>query len=69
MNTLHPFTSSFDPDPALSDHDRIARRAHELWHELGCPQNQDLAIWLEAEAEVHAIEQKTFRHPRLPTSS
>ena len=66
MNTINPFTSSFDSDPSLSEHDQIARRAHEIWRELGCPQNQDLAIWLEAEAEVHATAQKTFRHPRLP---
>ena len=64
MNTLNPFTASLDP--SLSDHDRIAHRAHEIWCELGRPQNQDLAIWLEAEAEVHATEQKTFRHPRRP---
>jgi hypothetical protein len=69
MNSLHPFTPSLDPDSTLSDHDRIARRAQEIWRELGCPQNQDLAIWLEAEAEVHAVAQKTFRHPRLPTST
>ena len=69
MNTLHPFTPSLDPDSPLPDHDRIALRAQQIWRELGCPQNQDLAIWLEAEAEVHAIDQKTLRHPHLPTSS
>lgn len=38
-----------------SDRDaEIARRAHALWVEEGMPTGQDLAHWLQAEAELAA---------------
>ena len=46
-------------------HEAIARRAQELWIEQGCPENCDETIWLEAEAELMAIQQKRYRHPHL----
>lgn len=66
MDTLIPF-----PLPAATDnperiHELTTRRAEELWRQLGCPQNQDLAIWLEAEAEIRAMREHSFRHPRSP---
>lgn len=45
--------------------EEITRRAQELWREQGRPLNCDLAIWLEAEAELHAIKHKVYRHPHL----
>lgn len=47
-------------------HDAIAQRARELWLAQGCPAGCDVAIWLEAEAELVAIQQKRFRHPQFP---
>lgn len=46
-------------------HEDIIRRAQELWRAQGCPRNCDLAIWLEAEAELQAIKKKVYRHPHL----
>ncbi len=43
----------------------IACRARQLWEEQGCPKNCDKAIWLEAEAELIAIQEKRYRHPHL----
>jgi hypothetical protein len=56
-------------DPGATEHSvtpqAIAERARELWLAQGCPENCDEAIWLEAEAELIAIQQKRFRHPHL----
>lgn len=46
-------------------HEAIANRAQELWTEQGCPEHCDEAIWLEAEAELLAIQQGRYRHPNL----
>ncbi|HTJ78067.1 MAG TPA: DUF2934 domain-containing protein [Rariglobus sp.] len=46
-------------------HEDIALRARELWAEQGCPENCDEIIWLEAEAELLAIQQRRYRHPHL----
>lgn len=32
----------------------IARRAHEVWQQRGCPQGDDLRDWLDAEREIAA---------------
>lgn len=50
-------------DDYLVTHEHIAARARELWAEQGCPQNRDENIWLEAEAELLALQQRRFRHP------
>lgn len=33
-------------------HDAISQRAREIWHARGCPDNQSVEIWLEAEREL-----------------
>ena len=35
-------------------HDDIARQAHHLWEERGCPDGCDTDIWLEAERRMKA---------------
>ena len=66
MDTLIPFPLPADTDNPAQTHELITRRAEELWRSLGRPENQDLAIWLEAEAEIRAIRERAFRHPRSP---
>ncbi len=34
-------------------HEEIARRAHELWEQEGCPHGKDAEHWLEAERQLH----------------
>lgn len=69
-NTLHHYPPTIDPtSERVATHEAIAERAKRLWLEQGCPQNCDEAIWLEAEAELLAIEQKRFRHPHLQLQS
>lgn len=68
MDTLLPFPSLSEADDPARLHELISRRAREIWFELGCPKNEDLAIWLEAEAEIRATRDKSFRHPHLPVS-
>jgi hypothetical protein len=66
--TRSPFYQSSVPD-TLEDlvitHEVIASRARELWLDQDCPQDHDAEIWLEAEAELRAIQQGCFRHPHL----
>lgn len=38
--------------PAEITMNRIRARAHEIWEREGRPQDRDLVIWLQAEAEV-----------------
>jgi hypothetical protein len=65
-NTSHSFSSAADPATERPvTHEAIAERARELWLEHGCPAHCDEAIWLEAEAELHAIHEKRYRHPHL----
>lgn len=66
MDTLLPFPLPAENADPVKIHELIARRAEQLWHELGRPENQDLAIWLEAEAEVRAMRERSFRHPHSP---
>ena len=66
MDTLMPFPLPSEDDNPARIHELVARRAQEIWCQLGCPQHQDLAIWLEAEAEIHAMREKSFRHPHMP---
>jgi len=33
-------------------HDEIALCAHSLWEQLGRPQQQEVAIWLQAETQL-----------------
>lgn len=64
--------SSSNPFPSYGEntltHEAIAARARELWHEQGCPVGCDEAIWLEAEAELRAIQERRYRHPNLQLS-
>lgn len=66
MDTLMPFPLPTAHDDPARIHELIARRAEEIWRELGRPANQDLAIWLEAEAEIRAMREKCLRHPHSP---
>ncbi len=68
MDTLIPFPLPTDTDDPARTRTLIARRAEELWRSLGCPEHQDLAIWLEAEAEIRAMRERSFRHPHSPLS-
>ena len=51
--------------PPAADHETIARRARELWDARGQPSDQDEAIWLEAEHQLHATPPG---EPKLPVS-
>jgi len=47
-------------------HEEIARRAQEIWHDRGCPNGNDTAIWLEAERELadsHAAHDTDLAEP------
>lgn len=68
--TRSPFQSAtpFSVDVGqVVTHEAIAARAREIWFEQGCPKNCDEAIWLEAEAELLAMQQGRFRHPHFLT--
>jgi hypothetical protein len=49
MKPIIPVTPSLRAKPL---HDAIATRAHQLWQGYGCPEGRDVAIWLEAEAQL-----------------
>lgn len=34
-------------------HEEIARRAHEIWEQEGCPHGCDERHWIEAERQLH----------------
>ena len=46
-------------------HETIVQRAREIWLQLGQPDGQDLAIWLEAERELserrRAVDQELLQ--------
>lgn len=69
MDTLIPFPLPTEADDPATTHELIARRAREIWSQLGQPTGCDLAIWLEAEAEVLAMRHHTYRHPHCPVES
>ena len=66
MDTLIPFPRPTAADDSATIHKMIARRAQEIWRDLGCPANRDLDIWLEAEAEIEATRNRSYRHPHSP---
>lgn len=50
---LHEYTPLVTPVPDLANvpsHDDIARLAHRLWEERGCPEGSPDEDWLRAEA-------------------
>ena len=47
-----PADPSADRDSAAPSHEQVAERAREIWEHRGCPQGQDLDIWLTAEGEL-----------------
>jgi len=63
-----PATAEAAPNEYPVTHEAIANRAREIWEEQGCPKNCDKAIWLEAEAELLAIQQRRYRHPHRQLS-
>ncbi len=46
MRTTHPTESN------RAYHDAISQRARQIWHDRGCPEGQDVEIWLEAERDL-----------------
>jgi Protein of unknown function (DUF2934) len=71
-NMLHHYPPASADTPAPQQpvtHEAIAARAREIWIAQGCPPNCDEPIWLEAEAELLAIQHKLYRHPHLQISS
>jgi hypothetical protein len=69
MNTLSPFLTPADAEATEPTHERIVARAREIWLESGRPQNRDVEIWLEAEAELLAICHHQYRHPHRVVSA
>lgn len=63
----HPLAGVMAAEHTVT-HEAITARAREIWEEEGCPENCDEAIWLEAEAELLAIQKRVYRHPCLPFS-
>ncbi len=72
MNNMLNFYPPAAPDtPAPQQpvtHESVAERARQIWVAQGCPPNCDEVIWLEAEAELLAIQHKRYRHPHLQLS-
>lgn len=66
METLNPFPLPTEDENPAAIHELVARRAEAIWRSLDRPENRDLAIWLEAEAEIRAMRERSFRHPRCP---
>jgi len=40
----------------MSNYDKIAQRAYELWEQSGQPQGKETEHWLQAEAEIKREE-------------
>ncbi len=67
-NSRAPFVPSPPADAVPGEavtHEAITVRAQRIWMDHGCPENCDECIWLEAEAELMAIQENRFRHPNL----
>ena len=52
--------------PTPASHDEIAHRAREIWLSRGCPEGDDLTIWLLAERELSApaLTKPTLAQPK-----
>jgi hypothetical protein len=46
----------------MSNYDKIAQRAYQLWEKTGKPQGKETEHWLKAEAEIN--REQTQRGPR-----
>jgi len=58
-----PVSSLIDP------HERIARRAYDLYEEGGCVTGDDLDHWLEAEREIRIeVERPEIMVPKSETA-
>lgn len=40
-------------------HEEIAKEAYRIWQEEGCPNGQDLDIWLRAQRQLHEKPART----------
>ncbi len=49
----------------FSDAD-IRERAHALWEQAGRPEGQDFGIWIEAERQLIAEDQRQLQEPMAP---
>ncbi len=43
-------------------HDEIARQAHHIWKDRGCPANCDTDLWLEAEQHLSTTHSAESEH-------
>lgn len=51
-------------------HEAIARQAYELWQNRGCPNGQDLELWLEAERQLTGEGREAFvEHVKAETAA
>jgi hypothetical protein len=53
------------PTMPFSDAD-IRERAHALWEQAGRPEGQDFGIWIEAERQLIAEDQRQLQEPMAP---
>ncbi len=65
----HQRSRTIAPDPIIPPlktptHDAIARQAHELWQDRGCPNGSDSEIWLEAERQLAGGEEAQIFNAR-----
>ena len=59
MKNHHHASPIHHPHPAVVSaplHEDIAQRAYALWVEFGCPSDRTVAIWLEAESQLVAVQ-------------
>ena len=55
--------------PLIELHERIARRAYELYEEGGCVTGDDIDHWLEAEREIRIeVERPEIMVPKSETT-
>jgi hypothetical protein len=63
-NHHHGHIAKANPAPkAKPSHESIAKRAHEIWVSKGHPENSAMATWVEAEAQLIAIQGQDLTSP------
>lgn len=58
--------TSLSPETNAPVHDQIARRAHELWRQEGCPDGRHEAHWREAEHQINGTGPEEQFAPARP---
>jgi hypothetical protein len=59
-NSPRLLTNGPQPEPT---HEQIALKAYSLWEQQGRPQNQEIAIWLQAETSLRQSENRHGLQP------